>query len=162
MHKSDPTSNEARHIVLDALNAKRTGKELDISDAGIDLPSVKMADLPQCPKCNKGLLRPGVVWFGEALPHKVISTVDDFLTEPEEVDLIMVIGTSARVYPAAAYVDRARAKGARVAVVNTDEKDFPACGLYPHDWFFKGDASDLVPRMLESVIGEIPQPTEKL
>lgn len=154
MDNPDPTSNEARHAISDALDAKRTGEELDISNVEVHLPSVKVADLPQCPKCNKGLLRPGVVWFGESLPHKVISTVDKFLNESEKVDLIIVIGTSAKVYPAAGYVDQARAKGARVAVVNTDDKDYPASGLFNHDWFFKGDASELVPEMLKSVIGE--------
>ncbi|GAB7349340.1 hypothetical protein MBLNU459_g8475t1 [Dothideomycetes sp. NU459] len=159
---ADWSSEEARNAMSDALNGKISGKELDISNAEIDLPSVKLADLPQCPKCHKGLLRPGVVWFGESLPHKVISTVDDFINQSEKIDLIMVIGTSAKVYPAAGYVDRARAKGARVAVVNMEEKDKPASGLRREDWFFKGDASELVPSMLESVIGGIREPTERL
>jgi NAD-dependent deacetylase sirtuin 5 len=49
-------------------------------------------ELPQCPACKTSLLRPGVVWFGEALPKGVIEDVETFLEQPEKVDLIMVIG----------------------------------------------------------------------
>ncbi len=70
-------------------------------------------------------------------------------------DLIMVIGTSANVYPAAGYVDIARGKGARVAVINMDRNDAPAGGLDAQDWFFEGDAAQTVPELLKSVIGEI-------
>ncbi|THX18991.1 SIR2 family histone deacetylase [Aureobasidium pullulans] len=159
---SDPTTKEARHAVSDALQAKQEHKELDISDADIHLPSVKISDLPKCPECHKGLLRPGVVWFGEALPSKVINTVDDFIVDSDKIDLIMVIGTSAKVYPAAGYVDRARAKGARVAVINADRADAPAGGISDSDWFFEGDAAQIVPEILRSVIGEIEQPAERL
>lgn len=75
--------------------------------------------------------------------------------DSEKIDLILVIGTSAKVYPAAAYVDRARAKGARVAVVNMDRGDAPASGVTEQDWFFQGDAAEIVPTMLKGVVGEI-------
>lgn len=107
-------------------------------------------------------MRPGVVWFGEALPSKVINTVDDFIVDSDKIDLIMVIGTSAKVYPAAGYVDRARAKGARVAVINADRADAPAGGISDSDWLFEGDAAQIVPEILKSVIGEIEQPAERL
>jgi NAD-dependent deacetylase sirtuin 5 len=100
-------------------------------------------------------LRPGVVWFGEQLPSDVLDSVDDFMDKPENIDLILVIGTSARVYPAAEYVDLARAKGARVAIINMDMNDMPAGGLYRQDWFFQGDAAEIVPELLKSVIGEV-------
>lgn len=68
-----------------------------------------------------------------------------------------MIGTSAQVYPAAGYVDIARAKGARVAVVNMDRNDYPTSGLMDGDWFFAGDAAEIVPEILKSVIGETPE-----
>lgn len=155
--ETDPTSKEARHAVSNSLHAKRTGQELDISDASVDLPELMEKDLPHCPKCKKGLLRPGVVWFGESLPRSVLSTVDEFIAGGK-IDLIMVIGTSAKVYPAAGYVDEAKKKGARVAVINMEEGDAPASGLRKGDWFFKGDAAQVVPEILKSVIGETPEP----
>ncbi|KAI9712695.1 MAG: hypothetical protein M1820_001316 [Bogoriella megaspora] len=154
----DPTSNEARKAVSDALHAKADAKDLDISNIDVKLPDLAIRDLPHCPQCKTGLLRPGVVWFGEMLPEKVLGTVDEYFSSPEDIDLIMVIGTSARVYPAASYVDDAREKGARVAVINTDPNDAPASGLTEDDWFFAGDAAQIVPELLKAVIGETPQP----
>lgn len=142
--ESDPTTTAALQA-----------RERDISDINVDLPEVMINHLPKCPTCKHGLLRPGVVWFGESLPSDVMQDVDNFIKEPEDIDLIMVIGTSAKVYPAAGYVDLAREKGARVAIINMDENDVPAGGLYDGDWFFQGDAAQIVPEILKSVIGEV-------
>lgn len=142
--ESDPTTTEAIKA-----------RELDISDVNVSLPEITLSHLPRCPTCKKGTLRPGVVWFGEALPSDVLDDVDNFVNAPERIDLIMVIGTSARVFPAASYVDEARAKGARVAIINTDKNDIPRSGLYDQDWFFQGDAAQIVPELLKNVIGEV-------
>ena len=84
-------------------------------------------------------------------------TLDQFTDQSSGIDLILVIGTSAKVYPAAGYVDIARQYGARVAVVNMDTTDIPggSGGLTSRDWFFEGDAGVLVPEMLKPVIGEV-------
>lgn len=145
---SDPTSNDAR---------ARAG-DLDISDEKVPLPSLQQSEIPKCPKCQSGLIRPGVVWFGEALPRDVLDNVEAFMDHnnpKSKVDLIIVIGTSAKVYPAAGYIDQARAKGARVCVVNMDTNDAPRSGWKKGDWLFKGDAATVVPQLLEPVIGDI-------
>jgi NAD-dependent SIR2 family protein deacetylase len=141
----DPTTNESRHV----------GQDLDISDINVPLPGLTREDLPQCPKCKKNLLRPGVVWFGEQLPIKVLDTIQEYLDEEEKIDLILVIGTSAKVYPAAGYVGRARDHGAKVAVINMDESDVPAGGWEEGDWFFQGDAAEIIPALLRPTIGEV-------
>ncbi|KAH7135761.1 NAD-dependent deacetylase-like protein sirtuin-5 [Dendryphion nanum] len=142
--ESDPTTTTARQQ-----------KELDISDENVALPELDYRHLPRCPTCQRGLLRPGVVWFGEALPRKVLDDIDEWIKENRAIDLIMVIGTSAKVYPAAGYVDLARNLGARVAVINMDPNDIPAIGLSEGDWFFQGDAAQIVPEILKGVIGEL-------
>ncbi|KAF2785918.1 DHS-like NAD/FAD-binding domain-containing protein [Melanomma pulvis-pyrius CBS 109.77] len=142
----DPTTNSARQA-----------RDLDISDENVDLPELDLAHLPHCPTCKTGLLRPGVVWFGEALPVNVMDDIEEWIEKSKTIDLIMVIGTSARVYPAAAYVDQAREKGARVAVINMDKNDIPASGVYKRDWFFEGDAAKIVPELFKSVIGDITE-----
>lgn len=134
---------------------QQAGKELDISDDRIEIPELDTKDLPHCPKCGSGLLRPGVVWFGEMLPQKIINDIDDFIEESKKIDLILVIGTSAKVYPAAGYIDKARAKGARVAVINMDKADTGRGGLRKGDWFFEGDAGVVVPELLKLEIGDI-------
>lgn len=111
--------------------------------------SIPEEDLPHCPRCNS-LLRPGIVWFGESLPLKVIDTADLFLTS-HKVDLVLVIGTSGTVWPAMGYVERVRKQGGKVAVFNTeiDEEEVAKQG----GWGFKGDAAEWLPRALEPVIG---------
>ena len=130
--------------------------ELDISNDNVPLPPINTEDLPRCPKCKSGLLRPGVVWFGEALPKDTLEAVDNFIATSDKIDLIMVIGTSARVYPAAEYADIARQRGAKVAVINTDKADTPKLqnGLQCN-WIFEGDAGVIVPELLRSVIGDV-------
>ncbi|KAL9067647.1 MAG: hypothetical protein Q9161_006729 [Pseudevernia consocians] len=148
-------TDSMQHAMHGAGSKHREEKELDISDDRVELPELDTKDLPHCPECGSGLLRPGVVWFGEMLPEKVINKIDAFIEEPKKIDLILVIGTSAQVYPAAGYIDEARAKGARVAVINMDKADTGRGGLDKGDWFFEGDAGVLVPELLKSEIGDI-------
>ena len=158
---TDKTGAEATNSLYEAMkqqgSAKQVLRELDISDENVPIPEIDIKDLPHCPECKDGLLRPGVVWFGEMLPERTMIAVDKFIEESKKIDLILVIGTSAKVYPAAGYVDRAREKGARVAVVNMDRADVPGGrnGLIKGDWFFEGDAGVIVPEMLKCVIGDI-------
>ncbi|WPG98368.1 DHS-like NAD/FAD-binding domain-containing protein [Acrodontium crateriforme] len=140
----DPTANSVR------------GTAPDISDASVSLPSVPRSALPSCPSCKSDVLRPGVVWFGEPLPEDVLGAVDDYINSAEKIDLIMVIGTSSKVQPAAGYVGPARRKGARVCVINMDPNDGPSGGWRKGDWMFTGDAAVLVPKLLEPVIGSLP------
>lgn len=158
---TDKTGEQAAKSLHSALESGKEqwteqpgGKELDISDESVPLPALSRDVLPHCPSCKDGLLRPGVVWFGESLPMGTINNVSQWLGSGD-VDLMLVIGTSAQVYPAAGYIDRARAKGARVAVVNMDWNDVGASGLNKGDWFFHGDAGVIVPEILKGVIGEI-------
>lgn len=142
----DRTGAEATKSLQNAMGFEE-GDELDISDEQVPLPSLSVDLLPHCPKCKEGLLRPGVVWFGEPLPMQTLDAVDEFINAGP-VDLILVIGTSSKVYPAAGYVDEARAKGARVAVINMDRNDVGRSGLKKDDWFFQGDAGVIVPEIL--------------
>ncbi|KAL1586519.1 hypothetical protein WHR41_05249 [Cladosporium halotolerans] len=154
----DPTSNEARGEASSLSEAVRRRSNLDISDINVHLPKLESNDLPQCPRCETNLLRPGVVWFGEQLPFTVLDTIDEYLAEDEPIDLMLVIGTSAQVYPAAGYVDLARHRGARVATINMDNSDLPRGGQDDRDWFFWGDAAKIVPHILRPVIGEVAIP----
>ena len=161
---TDKTGVEATRSLYGAMQTTNAGsgasRELDISDDTVEIPQIPRNELPQCPECGNGLLRPGVVWFGEMLPSETVSAVEKFIDESEKIDLILVIGTSSKVYPAAGYVDQARAKGARVAVINTDRADAPGGknGLVSGDWFFQGDAGVIVPEILKSVIGNVAMP----
>jgi len=72
-----------------------------------------MLDAPPCEWCGEGRLRPDVVWFGE-VPYYM----DDIIDALAGCDLFVSIGTSGAVYPAAGFVARARAHGARTLELN--------------------------------------------
>jgi len=67
---------------------------------------------PRCPECN-GMLRPGVVWFGEPLPAEALSRSAEAV---RKADLLLVVGTSAVVQPVASFPLLAR--GAVVVEIN--------------------------------------------
>jgi NAD-dependent deacetylase len=50
-------------------------------------------DLPECPRCE-GLMRTGVVWFGEQLPWDELQRVENYL-EAGPCDFVIVVGTTA-------------------------------------------------------------------
>ncbi len=117
--------------------------------------TVKAEDLPRCPKCKTNILRPGVTWFGEALPEGMLEDADKWI-DKGKVDLMLLIGTSAAVWPAAGYIEMARGAGARIAVVNMVAPGDPGrVGFKDEDWVFEGDAAKLVPEMLRPAIGEV-------
>lgn len=154
---SDPTAAAAPGPSAAATTTTPSGpaRELDISDVSVHIPALTREQLPKCPACPAGVLRPGVVWFGEALPAAMVDAADEWIAGAPRIDLILVVGTSSSVYPAAAYIDEARRRGARLAVVNMSKRDAPAGGLRAGDWFFEGDASEILPVILKGLIGEL-------
>ncbi len=70
---------------------------------------------PPCPHCG-GFLRPGVVWFGEAIPRDALEAAERAL----DCDVCLVVGTSSVVYPAAGLAAEARSRGAFTAEINPE------------------------------------------
>ncbi|TGJ79743.1 hypothetical protein E0Z10_g9012 [Xylaria hypoxylon] len=123
---------------------------MPLLDPNIPTPKIELEDLPHCPNCKTGLLRPGVVWFGEGLDTTMLMGIDNWIMQGR-IDLMLVIGTAAVVYPAAGYTRKAQRKGAVVAVVNPDSDS--AQGLTSSDFFFQGSAAEILPQLFEGVIG---------
>lgn len=76
---------------------------------------------------------------------------------------MLVIGTSATVWPAANYIHAAQVAGARVAAFNMEDPN-PDHGLgemREEDWVFRGDAGDLVPEVMKEVIGVVAKKIKK-
>jgi NAD-dependent deacetylase sirtuin 5 len=91
------------------------------------------------------------------LPEDTLGEIDEWI-EQDKIDLILVIGTTATVWPAAGYVEVAKSKGARVAVINMDGLDGElgaASNLRKGDFLFQGDAAKILPEILKPVIGEL-------
>lgn len=74
---------------------------------------------PQCATCGN-LVRPGVVWFGEMLPEDALRDAE---AAARACQLMLVVGTSGAVYPAAGLAHLARRSDARVVVVNPHPTD---------------------------------------
>lgn len=77
---------------------------------------VESIDPPSCPACG-GLIRPNVVWFGEPLPDDAWQQSVDAVVA---ADLVVVVGTSSVVYPAAGLPELAVANGTPVIEVNPE------------------------------------------
>jgi NAD-dependent deacetylase len=71
---------------------------------------------PCCPECGAPL-RPGVVWFGESLDPALLHRAERLLAQAQ---VVLVIGTSGLVYPAAGLPSLARRSGAQVVVINPE------------------------------------------
>lgn len=88
-----------------------TGCGVETEDTRVPLP-----ELP--PMCGCGaMLRPGVVWFNEPLPPRAMSTAYGFV---EASEVLLVVGTSCVVYPAASLVPAAVQGGLTVVEVNIE------------------------------------------
>lgn len=116
-----------------------TGCRSRFSMTDIDLNQ----SLPSCPKCGS-LLRPDIVWFGE-IPY--------YLYEIEELlktcDVLIVVGTSGVVYPAAGFVITAKMFGARTIAVNLEHPDNRSF----IDEFYQGKSGELLPGLINQLIG---------
>jgi NAD-dependent deacetylase len=93
---------------------------------------------PRCARCGN-MRRPGVVWFGEALPADVLARAE---AAARECDLMLVVGTSGLVYPAAGVV---RLAAGRVVIVNTAPTELDDAA----DTVLRGPAAQLLPQLLE-------------
>jgi len=82
-------------------------------DRRVPLPQLP----PRCPRCE-GLLRPDVVWFGEALPQGVL---EQAWAAAGRASVMLVVGTSAVVEPAASLPRLAKARGAYLIEINPEE-----------------------------------------
>ncbi len=78
------------------------------------MPKFEIEDIPVCDKCA-GILKPDVVFFGEALPQKVL---EDASYHSRHCDLFIVIGSTLVVYPAAYLPAYAIEAGAKLIIIN--------------------------------------------
>ena len=82
-----------------------------------DMPEpVETLPPPRCLQCG-GLIRPNVVWFGEPLPDTAWQRSVEAVSN---ADLVIVVGTSSIVYPAAGLPELALANGIPVIEVNPE------------------------------------------
>jgi NAD-dependent deacetylase len=98
----------------------------------------QLAPLPPHCACG-GILRPGVVWFGEELPPGAMEQAEDAV---RAAGVLIVAGTSAQVYPAAGLISMARA----VIEINPETTPFT-----DHvNFSLRGTSAEILPLLLSS------------
>ncbi len=100
-------------------------------------------DVPVCPDCG-GPLRPGVVWFGEAIPEHALNAS---WAAAIDCDVFLSVGTSSLVYPAAGLADVAQQNGAVVAEVNPN----PTALAGGFDFAIAGNSGVVLPELVRSL-----------
>ena len=96
---------------------------------------------PRCSHCG-GKLRPGVVWFGENLPAQALA---QSFAAAKDCDVLLSVGTSGVVEPAAQIPDIAWRAGATVVHINPDAK----CVRTPREFWLDGRASEVLPLLVQ-------------
>lgn len=93
------------------------------------------------PRCACGsFVRPDVVWFGESLDPAHLEAAYAALAA---CDVLLVVGTSGLVYPAAGFAETAKQVGARVIEVNPEETPLSPFA----DVFIAGGARSILPAL---------------
>ncbi len=103
----------------------------------------KLSVRPTCDDCG-GLLRPGVVWFGETLPPDALSAAQNAASRCQA---ILVVGTSSIVEPAASMARWARAHGALVVEINLERTPLSKKA----DECLVGKAGEILPRLVSAL-----------
>lgn len=100
------------------------------------LERAELNDLPPRCECG-GILRPGVVWFGEMLPS---GAIEKATAAVQAADVLIVAGTSAQVYPAAGLIPMAKT----VIEINPEATDFSDDVTYS----LRGTSAEILPAIL--------------
>jgi NAD-dependent deacetylase len=115
-----------------------------ICAADVPLDLSQRSDLaPRC-ACG-GVMKPDVVLFGEAIPRDDLEAAD---RAAESADVVIVVGTSATVYPAAELPLIAKRNGAYIIECNLEPTDFTGAIT---DVFLQGPSGTVLPRLVDSV-----------
>lgn len=133
LHQRAGSSPLAMHGQLAVLRCEQCGARLR------DLESTDPEVFRPCPACSHERMRPDVVWFGEQPYH--LEAIEAAVLGCTH---FWAVGTSGAVYPAAAYLELARARGARTLVQALEEP----LNLDPADEFVPGRASEVVPALV--------------
>ncbi len=99
---------------------------------------------PKCEQCQ-GPVKPDAVFFGEAIPVDALTKADH---ESKTCDLMLVIGTSAVVYPAATMPEIAKGAGAKVVEINPSET---ALTGVVSDYIVRGPSGEVLTAVVNKV-----------
>jgi NAD-dependent deacetylase len=123
-----------------------TGREIDLARLRDSSGSP-----PRSPHHAEGLVRPAVVWFGEALPARVLESA---IEACRSCEVFFSIGTSSLVEPAASLPLLARENGALVVEINPEPTPLTPVA----DIVMPGRSGEILPRITELLQQSLPHP----
>lgn len=98
---------------------------------------------PRCPICNS-FVRPDVVWFGESLDRAIIQRAE---YAAEQCQVVLSVGTSALVYPAAFLPHLALERGATLVEINPNPTPLTQFAQF----FLQAPSGEVLPALVKSV-----------
>lgn len=101
---------------------------------------IRTDDALVCPNCS-GPMRPNVVWFGEGLPEDVFATAEQ---AARTCDVMLVVGTSAEVWPAAGLPYTTIDHGGVVVEVNPNPTELSSVARY----VLNGTSAQVLPQLV--------------
>lgn len=107
---------------------------------------LKAGAVPRCPGCAS-LLRPDIVWFGEPLD---INLLEGAIRLADNCDLMICVGSSLEVQPAASIPYRAKLGQAIVIDINPEPTNFS----FKADLYIQGKAAESLPALIEQIWGD--------
>ncbi len=133
----------SKHVIEYHGNARRLRSMTSNYSEPLD-PDNMPATPPHCPA--GGLMKPDVIMFGEMIPEEALVNAE---REARRADVVIVVGTSAQVFPAAQLPVTAKHHGAKIIEVNIEQTDFTTEGIT--DYFLHGPAGVMLPQLAEAV-----------
>jgi NAD-dependent deacetylase len=97
---------------------------------------------PACMVCG-GIVKSDTISFGQQLVPQVI---DRAMAVSDECDVMLAVGSTLSVFPAANCVPLAKASGAEVIIVNAE----PTAMDHHADWLLRGDIGAILPALVET------------
>jgi NAD-dependent deacetylase len=110
------------------------------------------ADMGQTPRCETcgGMLKPNAVLFGEQLPYEAVRQAELLF---RRCDLVLVVGSSLEVTPAALFPIEALNAGAHLIIINRD----PTYLDERADFVFRQDVAEILPSLIDEALREPPK-----
>ncbi|WP_199193271.1 SIR2 family NAD-dependent protein deacylase [Blastopirellula marina] len=109
----------------DVLELHGTAREVNCLDCDARFPVDPFVEqfratneVPLCPECGDGRLKHATVSFGQSLPEKDFERAHQWC---QAADLVISVGSSLVVYPAAGLPELAKRNGAKLVIINRDE-----------------------------------------
>lgn len=99
---------------------------------------------PCCPDCGGRFLKPTVVMFGEALPAEALGEAQRLAIA---ADLMLIVGSSLQVYPAAGIPRLARESGAELCIINAEPTPFDSVASI----VIQGKAGEVLPEIVRRI-----------